>query len=65
MSKSFRICRLASSSHLQRRQKEVFRCLGLRKIGSEVVVKDNPAVRGQILKVQHLVRVSVEKENKE
>jgi len=42
-------------------QKDTVRCLGLRKIGQEKVIKDNPANRGQIFKVQHLVDVKVEK----
>jgi large subunit ribosomal protein L30 len=33
-------------------QKDTLRCLGLRKIGDTVVVKDNPAQKGQIFKMQ-------------
>lgn len=42
-------------------QKDTVRCIGLRKIGQSVVVNDNPANRGQIFKVQHLLNVEVEK----
>lgn len=42
-------------------QRETVRCLGLRRINHEVVVADNPAMRGQILKVQHLVEVTVQR----
>lgn len=33
--------------------------LGLRKIGHTVVLKDTPAIRGLVRKVQHLVEVEV------
>ncbi len=42
-------------------QRETMRCLGLRRIGHVVKVKDNPANRGQIFKIQHLLNVSVDK----
>jgi large subunit ribosomal protein L30 len=42
-------------------QRATVEALGLRKTNSEVVVADNPANRGQILKVQHLVTVTVQK----
>ena len=41
-------------------QKEALRGLGLRRIRHEVVRPDTPAVRGQILKVRHLVEVAGE-----
>ena len=41
--------------------KTIVRCLGLRKVGQVVALKDNPAVRGQIMTVQHLLDVTVEK----
>jgi len=33
--------------------------LNLRKIGQKVVLGDNPANRGQVLKLQHLLSVEV------
>ena len=33
------------------------KALGLRKIGMSVVKEDNPAVRGMIFKVKHMVKV--------
>lgn len=42
-------------------QRETVRCLGLRKVNHTVTVADNPATRGQITKVQHLLNVSVTK----
>lgn len=38
-------------------QKDTVRALGLRKLNSEVIKEDNPAVLGQIFKVKHLVSV--------
>ena len=41
-------------------QKQALKGLGLRRIRHEVVRPDTPAVRGQILKVRHLVEVAGE-----
>lgn len=38
-------------------QRETMRSLGLKKIHQSVTLPDNPAVRGMIQKVQHLVEV--------
>lgn len=38
-------------------QRRVMQTLGLRKINQSVEHQDNPAVRGQIRKVSHLVQV--------
>jgi len=40
-----------------RKQREMVRGLGLRKLNSEVMKKDCPEVRGMINKVSHLVDV--------
>jgi large subunit ribosomal protein L30 len=42
-------------------QRDAARCLGLRHIRDVKVIKDNPANRGQIYKIQHLLSVEVEK----
>jgi large subunit ribosomal protein L30 len=39
------------------RQRKTLRGLGLTRLGRTVLVPDNPATRGMILKVQHLVKV--------
>jgi len=39
------------------RQREVLRGLGLRRIDSSVVRQDEPAIRGMLAKVAHLVEV--------
>lgn len=61
MAKAFRVKLKKSMIGCSLTQKETVRCLGLRKIGHEVVVKDNVANRGQIFKIQHLLDVSLEK----
>lgn len=38
-------------------QRDTVRALGLRKLNSTVVLPDNAAIRGQIHKVEHLVKV--------
>ena len=38
-------------------QRKTVRALGLRKINSVSILPDNPAIRGQIHKVRHLVTV--------
>ena len=38
-------------------QKQTVRGLGLKKIGQSRVLEDNPAIRGMVLKVLHLIDV--------
>lgn len=61
MAKSFRVKLKRSTIGCTQTQKDTVRCLGLRKLNSEAVVTDNPANRGQIFKVQHLLEVTPEK----
>jgi large subunit ribosomal protein L30 len=61
MAKQFRLTLKRSLIGCTESQRETVRCLGLRSIRQVVVVKDDPAMRGQILKVQHLLDVKVEK----
>lgn len=60
MAKAFRVRLKRSLIGITKSQKDTVRCLGLRKINDESVIADNPANRGQIFKVQHLVDVVVE-----
>lgn len=60
MAKQFRVTLKRSLIGCTKDQRETVRCIGLRKIRQEVVVKDSPAMRGQIMKVQHLVDVKPE-----
>ena len=39
------------------RQKRTLRALGLRKMNQRVERPDNPAVRGMVAKIGHLVRI--------
>ena len=58
MAKQFKITLKRSLISCTHSQRETARCIGLRKTGSSAVVNDTPAMRGQIMKLQHLVEVS-------
>lgn len=60
-SKSFRVTLKKGLIGTTQDQRDAVRCLGLRRINHTKVIKDNPANRGQIYKIQHLVDVQVEK----
>ncbi|MGE0761812.1 MAG: 50S ribosomal protein L30 [Bdellovibrionales bacterium] len=61
MAKTFRVRLKRGLIGTTQRQRDAIRCLGLKRINDEKVVKDSPAMRGQIHNVQHLLEVSVEK----
>lgn len=61
MAKQFRVKLIKGLRGTTQQQREAVRCLGLKRLQSEVVVKDDPAMRGQIYKIQHLLQVTVEK----
>jgi len=48
-------------SHKPEAQRLILKGLGLRRIGHTVTLRDTPAIRGMIMKVQHLVDVEVKK----
>ncbi len=52
-----RITQHKSVNGSDKRQRETLRSLGLRRIGQTVEVKDNPAARGMVHRVRHLVRI--------
>lgn len=54
---SLRVTLVGSPIGRKRDQRATLRGLGLRRVGSKVVLQDSPAVRGMIRKVNHLVRV--------
>lgn len=60
MAKQFRVKLKRSLIGTTKTQQETARCIGLRGVNSEVVVKDTPAMRGQIFKIQHLLDVKPE-----
>lgn len=61
MAKSFNVKLKKSTISCNQSQRNTVRCLGLKGLNSEVVVKDTPAARGQIMKVQHLLEVKIVK----
>jgi len=52
-----RVTQVRSGIGYDRRQREVLRGLGLRRLRQTVELEDTPAVRGMISKVPHLVSV--------
>ena len=40
-----------------KKQGEIVRGLGLRKLNSERVLEDTPAIRGMVAKIPHLVKI--------
>jgi large subunit ribosomal protein L30 len=61
MAKAFKVTLKRGLIGTTQDQRDAVRCLGLRRIRDSKIIKDNPANRGQIYKVQHLVTVEVEK----
>lgn len=61
MAKTFKVTLKRSLIGCTQKQKDVVRCLGIKRIHQSVTVTDNPAMRGQIIAVQHLLDVQVEK----
>ncbi len=55
--KRIRVTLVRSTVGFDKRQMNVVRGLGLRRIRHAVDVVDNPAIRGMILKVRHLLKV--------
>lgn len=60
MAKTFLVTLKRSIIGCSKTQRDTVKCLGLKRIRSQVTIQDNPANRGQILKVQHLVDVKVQ-----
>jgi large subunit ribosomal protein L30 len=54
---ALRVTLTRSTIGYNRKQAAVVRGLGLRRVGHTVVVKDDPARRGMIAKVRHLLKV--------
>ena len=61
MAKSFKVKLIKGLRGCTQSQRETVRCLGLRRVNAEVEIADNPANRGQVIKVQHLLEVIVQK----
>jgi large subunit ribosomal protein L30 len=58
MAKYFKVKLKRGRIGTTQRQRAALDCLKLRKINDEIVVKDDPAMRGQIFRLQHLLEVS-------
>lgn len=57
MASKLRITYVKSSIGYRRRQKATVQSLGLRRLHQTVELPDNPAIRGMVFRVRHLVRV--------
>ncbi len=55
--KTLRIEQVKSPIGYNKKQREVLRGLGLRRIRHVVERQDSPAVRGMVKKISHLVRI--------
>jgi ribosomal protein L30 len=55
LGKMLRVTQVRSAIGGTRRQRESLRGLGLKRIGASTIVRDTPATRGLIQRVQHLV----------
>ena len=59
MAKSFKVKLIRSTIACTQTQIKTVQALGLRRLNAEKIIKDTPAARGQIMKVQHLLQVEV------
>jgi large subunit ribosomal protein L30 len=55
--RKLKITQVRSTIGFDRKQRDVLRSLGLRRIRHTIEMPDTPEVRGMILKVRHLVTV--------
>lgn len=55
---SLKVTQVKSKIGSDQTQLDTLRTLGLRKIGHTVEVKDNPATRGLLHRVRHLIQVN-------
>ena len=57
MSQNLKITQIRSTIGRIKKQKEIIKALGIRKLYQSVVHKDTPQIRGMIDGVKHLVKV--------
>tara|TARA_Y100001970_G_C14243405_1_gene866348 strand:+ start:3281 stop:3466 length:186 start_codon:yes stop_codon:yes gene_type:complete len=57
MAKKIKITQIKSSIGYRQRTKDTLVALGLKKMNCSVVHSDNPAIRGMLGYVNHLVRI--------
>jgi large subunit ribosomal protein L30 len=60
MAKTFKVTLKKSLIGTTQSQRKTAEAMGLKKTNGSVVMADNPANRGQIMKLQHLVEVKVQ-----
>ncbi len=58
--KSLRITQVKSGIGYPRWAKATLRALGLRRMHQTVIQPDNPAIRGMVTRIQHLVKAVAE-----
>ncbi|HVP38499.1 MAG TPA: 50S ribosomal protein L30 [Candidatus Saccharimonadales bacterium] len=58
MAKTLKITQVRSVSGRKYDQRQTLEALGIRRLGHTVVKPDNPAIRGMILKIVHLLKVT-------
>jgi large subunit ribosomal protein L30 len=58
MAKTIQVKQIRSTTGRPGKQKKIMHSLGLRGIGQNKELPDNPAVRGMVTKVKHLIEVS-------
>jgi large subunit ribosomal protein L30 len=57
MSKKLKIRQIRSGINAQKEHKRTIRALGIRRMQQEVIQPDNPAIRGMVRAVRHMVTV--------
>jgi len=57
MLKKIKIKWIKSNIGYNRKQREVIRGLGLRKLNDEKELNDTPSIRGMVTKINHLVKI--------
>lgn len=60
MTKKIKITQVRSAIGHVKKQKQIVRALGIKKLHQSVEQKDTPQIRGMIEKVKHLLKVEVE-----
>jgi large subunit ribosomal protein L30 len=55
--KELRVTQVRSTISCPKDQKATVKALGLKRLNHTIVKTDNPAIRGMLFKVQHLVKV--------
>ncbi len=58
MAKKIQIKQIRSTIGRAGKQRKIMHSLGLRGIGQQSELPDNPAVRGMVTKVKHLIEVT-------